>query len=138
MDDDGGQSPHIKALVRWETASPVAAAKRKKLPSSVEGQYVVSVSGVPMMGGGDHPQGMEDRLKETTILERKGRDPISPAKVTGGRTEGTTMWIFFFPHGSQPIDADDKEVAFKTKIGPLEVRAKFALKDMRYQGQLAL
>ncbi len=91
-----------------------------------------------MMGGSDRIQEMGERLKETTMLERKGRDPINPTKVTGGRAEGTTMWIFFFPHGSQPIDADDKEVTFKTKIGALEVKAKFALKDMKYQGQLAL
>jgi hypothetical protein len=138
MGEGGGHEPQIKAVVRWETASPVVAARRKQLPSAVEGQYVVSVSGVPIMGGSDRIQGMEERLKGTTMLERKGRDPIYPAKVTGGRSEGNPIWIFFFPRGSQPIDADDKEVTFKTKIGPLEVKAKFALKDMKYQGQLAL
>jgi hypothetical protein len=138
LGEGGGHEPQIKAVVRWETAAPVVAARRKQLPSSVQDQYVVSVSGLPMMGGNDRIQGMEERLKVSTMLERKGRDPIYPAKVTGGRSEGIPTWIFFFPHGSQPIDPDDKEVTFKTKIGPVEVKTKFALKDMKYQGHLAL
>src|SRR5258708_23591862 len=61
--EGGGHQPQIKAVVRWETAAPVAAARRKQLPSSVQDQYVVSVSGLPMMGGNDRIQGMEERLK---------------------------------------------------------------------------
>jgi hypothetical protein len=46
--------------------------------------------------------------------------------------------FLFFPHGNSPIQLADKEVTFTTRIGPMELKAKFALKEMLYHGQLAL
>ena len=46
-------------------------------------------------------------------------------------------FLFYFQRGD-PIRPDDKQVTFVTKLGPLEVRAKFILKEMLYQGKLAL
>ncbi len=46
--------------------------------------------------------------------------------------------MFLFPKGSQPIEAADKEVTFITAMGPLGVKAKFALKDLMVKGQLEL
>jgi hypothetical protein len=36
------------------------------------------------------------------------------------------------------ITLDDKTVTFVTKLGPIDVKVKFTLKDMVYQGKLAL
>lgn len=157
--------PQFKALVRWETAGPVLQAGKRKLPDSAAGHYLVSVSGLPMMGGGggrgmrppqqqfqagaQGPPGqmdpqerqrmMQERLKESTRLERKGKDPIGPDQVQVGQApDGTSIMMFMFPKASQPIEAADKEVIFITQMGPLGVKAKFLLKDMMVKGQLEL
>jgi hypothetical protein len=56
----------------------------------------------------------------------------------GQAGDGTSTMMFLFPKGSQPIEASDKEVTFVTQMGPLGVKAKFALKDMMVKGQLEL
>ena len=82
---------------------------------------------------------MEERLKDSTHLERKGKDPIAPAQVeTGQAADGSSIMMFLFPKGSQPIEANDKEVVFVTQMGPMGVKAKFVLKDMVVNGKLEL
>lgn len=151
--------PQFKALVRWETATPVREAGKRQWPAAVSGNYLISVSGLPNMmrgggGGGGGPEGkqqqaqmdpeqrrqmMTERLKQATRLERKGKDPIGPAEVqVGSAQDGTSVMMFLFPKTSQPIEAADKEVVFITQMGPLEVKAKFALKDMVVKGKLEL
>ena len=137
--------PEIKALVRWESAKPIRDAAKKELPKEFAGSYIISVSGLQLGGrgrdgvsGGEGggPQGLEDRLKQGTQLERKGADPIAPEKVL--LNQQAQVRYFVFPRGSQPIQASDKEVVFHISMGLMELKVKFALKDMAYQGQLAL
>lgn len=109
-----------------------------------EGFYVITVTGLKLnvgRGGGspsvEQLARMRERLKEVSSLTRKGKDPINAAKVDGTPSpEGSTI-RFYFPR-SEPIDADDKEVVFETKMGPMELKTKFALKDMMLNGKLAL
>jgi hypothetical protein len=70
-------------------------------------------------------------------LKRKGKDPVSPARMamTQG-DEGMTV-LFLFPRTAE-ITADDKDVSFETAAGPMAIKAKFNLKDMVYDGKLAL
>jgi hypothetical protein len=80
---------------------------------------------------------MQQRMKDATLLKRKGKDPIAPARVELlAGPEGMTM-VFLFPR-SEAIDADDKEVTLETAFGPMHVKSKFNLKDMIYNGKLAL
>jgi hypothetical protein len=58
---------------------------------------------------------------------------VQPAQTNNG-----TILVFFFPRAAQPITLDDKDVTFHQKLGPMELKAKFALKDMVYQGKLEL
>jgi hypothetical protein len=83
-------------------------------------------------------QMMVQRVRENTRLERKGKDPIAPEEVQLSRPGGPNVLLFAFPKTGQPIVAADKEVTFITSLGPLALKAKFALKDMLYQGQLEL
>jgi hypothetical protein len=46
--------------------------------------------------------------------------------------------VLRFSRQALNLTVADKEVAFATRIGPLEVKAKFVLKDMLYQGKLEL
>ncbi|MSV36404.1 MAG: hypothetical protein EXQ47_12530 [Bryobacterales bacterium] len=144
----GNRPPQFKALVRWESAMPVSEAMRKQPPAEAEEFHVISVSGMPMMGAGRRGQAaaggpadeaerkreMLERMKESTQLQRKGKDPIYPAKVA--QAQGGL--IFAFARDFQPIKLEDREVTFLSKMGPMELKVKFALKDMVYNGQLTL
>ena len=82
---------------------------------------------------------MQQRIKDATRLERKGKDPIAPAQVEIGQSsDGRSIMMFLFPKGSQPIELADKEVSFLTAMGPMKVKAKFVLKDMVVNGKLEL
>ncbi len=140
---DAGSRPQMAALVRWESALPVRDARR--LTGNPGDFYVISVSGIPAVHGRqqsnddgpseeDRQKLVEQRLKDSTSLERKGKDPITPEKID----RKPAAILFYFPRTAQPILPADKEVVFRTKLGPMEVRARFQLKDMMYQGKLAL
>jgi hypothetical protein len=141
------RAPQFKALVRWETALPVVEATKKQLPGEAAEFHLISVSGMPMMGMGGRgaraggPQDaaerrreMFERLKESTQLQRKGKDPIYPSRL--GQAQGGML--FAFARDFQPIKIEDKEVTFLSRMGPMELKVKFALKDMVYNGQLTL
>lgn len=144
-----------KMLVRWESAVPVREASAKmedmhgsKLIDLAKEYYVISTSGAAMMGGGrrgqdipERPQPdfsrMEQRMIEATSLKIKGQDSIAPAKVEVLQSGAGTMTLFLFPR-TRAINPQDKEVIFETSMGPMVIKTKFALKDMMYEGQLAL
>ena len=78
-----------------------------------------------------------DRLKSSTSLQVKGKRSISPDSVQEAPGAARAL-LFVFPRGSEPITLDDKEVTFITNPGPMEIKVKFPLKEMKYQGKLAL
>ncbi len=138
--------PQIKVTVRWESALPVREATGRQIKDGEA--YLISVSGLSaprnrrgQQGEGDEGQRRDQiraRLKEVTRIERKGKEPLVPEAVEAEDSGQTPVFLFRFPHGADPISADDKEVTFITRLGPMEVKAKFALKDMVYQGRLEL
>jgi hypothetical protein len=148
---EGGGGPTLpKALVRWESAAPVREVSKHSLASETAMSYVVSVSGLSILGAGGRGRGPMGRgnapnsnadealemMRERTTLQRKGRDPISPMRVTKGESDGAL--VFYFPTDINPISLDDKEIVFHMLLGPTELKARFALKEMRYRGKLAL
>ena len=156
----GGGMPVIKANVRWESAKPFFdSIKKDKTPQAKE-FYILSLSGLPSGGrqgqGGGRPadgkgkdgkampspeerlKRMAAALKQSTKLERKGKDPINPEIVEGIETSGGPIYVFLFAKTGQPIEVEDKEVTFHTKTGPMELKAKFVLKDMQYEGKLEI
>jgi hypothetical protein len=143
------------ATVRWESAKPVQAALKTPLPEGLAGAYVISVSGVPILashrdrsGDPDNDtavsKGLSDevleRIKSLTYLEPKGKSAAQPSVVQKGSisSSGMPTLLFGFPRDVVPLSADDKEVLFTTKLGQIEVRSKFNLKDMMYHNELAL
>ncbi len=144
----GGGPPQFKVVVRWESAAPVRAARKKDLAEQDAAHDLISVSGLPALGARRRPQGadgqpeadrerrqqMQERMNQNTSLQPKGRVAISPARIEAG--DGTML--FYFTKEAVPLSLDDKEVAFATQFGPLEVKAKFVLKEMRYRGKLAV
>jgi hypothetical protein len=139
----------------WNTAE-----EAKKMLANQEEFYVIAASGLPSPGsrgmggglGGGMPEGMPEgapqrqgnrqapdpaemaeRMKDNTSLEQKGKAPRRPSEVQ--MAQGTILFAF---SREIPITLEDKEVEFVTKMGPLEFKRKFRLKDMMYEGELSL
>lgn len=161
-----GGMPQMEATVRWESATPIVEAQKKQPYPEAQEFYIISVIGLPLFGGpppGGPRQGeqsgaspadterhgppaptaeqrkaMIGALVHSSALQRKGKDPILAGRV--GELEGrdTPALLFFFPRTGDPITLSDKEVTFSTRMGPLQLKVKFALKDMQYHGQVSL
>jgi hypothetical protein len=136
----------MKALIRWESAKPIREARKKSLPADVEKFYVLSLTGLPMFGGiegrvpnrDDRPQISSGErlanLQKNTLLQVRRKDPMRPERVE----EFEEGMLFLFSRDDRPIREESKEIVFQTKMGPLELKAKFVLKEMVYRGQLEL
>jgi len=155
-----GGMPQIEATVRWESAAPIAAAQRKQPDPEAKEFYIISVSGLALFGGPppgagtDAPAGAErprrpvptaeqrkamiGTLKQSSALQRKGKDPIAAGRVGEMEHSETPALLFYFPRTGDPIVLSDKEVTFSARIGPLQLKVKFALKEMHYHGQVSL
>jgi hypothetical protein len=159
-----GAPPTISFLIRWQSAAPVKAAvvrakmgkeadtstQAKEFIEKEEETYVVAVIMPPMGGGapgapgggGDRkgPPGggpeAEARIVEATTLSWKAHEGVHPVKVIMPK-ENSPAFVFHFAK-THPIELDDKEVEFATKRGSMEIKKKFKLKDMVYNGKLAL
>jgi hypothetical protein len=127
------------AIVRWASAKPVSAAS-KGTPDGASSFYILAMTGdfpdEAKPAEGESSTASLDRgemLRTYTKLERKGDAPIyldHIQAVSGGE-------MFYFSR-LEPIKAANKEITFTTKMGPLEFKAKFSLKDMMYRGKLEL
>ena len=152
----GGQMPiSYTATVRWESAKPVQEALKGSLPEALAKDYVISVSGVPVLQPGRQhdddgdttttvSKGLSDeildRIRNLTYLEPKGKSPAQPSLVQKGpiSSSGMPTLLFGFPREEMPLTADDREVTFTTQLGRIEVKTRFNLKDMMYHKELAL
>ena len=54
------------------------------------------------------------------------------------QTPNGQVLVLKFSKESLPIQANDKEILFTTRMGPLEVKAKFSPKEMTCKGKLEL
>ena len=132
-----------RVTVRWDSALPVRQARSKQGWPPSEGapaSYILTVAGLPQAGeymGAMVAAAVEriDQLMAATSITIKGKPALTPEKVEHGN-DGASL-VFTFPRTS-PISLDDKEVEFVTKIGAMELKRKFKLKEMIYQGKLAL
>jgi hypothetical protein len=75
-------------------------------------------------------------LKRGSTLTAKGKDPQN-ADVVMSMGNNTTI-LFGFAKEALPLTVADKEAEFDLKLGGLTAKVKFALKEMMYQGELAL
>jgi hypothetical protein len=133
--DGTGASFKWKATVRWESALPVRAALNRGEAGELPADYILNVLGdVP----GVDPDLNTDILKANTTLEHKG-DEIKLHKVEAAPTNNLSPdgTLFYFSR-VLALRLEDREVTFVTKLGPLDIKCKFALRDMLYRGKLEL
>lgn len=153
----GGAMPEPpKVIVRWESAGPLrdSATQRELSPKFAEWSktyYVVTTTGErrpewngrgAQGAGGAKPDPEQakhwlEQLKTVTSLTPKGKSKITPERVEMVPGTDTMTTVFLFPR-TPAIEESDKEVAFDTALGPMEIKAKFALKEMTYKGKLEL
>lgn len=136
-------APSFKFIVRWMALPVQEAMRRLNGAAKAAGQdtpppeYLLTVTGIPAQLVMTDGERLKQRLKEATSLRRKDQDSISPDKIEFIGNEQAVVAVFHFPR--QPaITADDKQVEFVSTLGRLELRAKFNLKDMTYNGKLEL
>jgi len=134
-----------RATVRWESALPVRDAMKAKKTAGMDENYILALVGdIPAASvpsdddsAAERQQKM-DVLKESTRLERRD-DPLELQQVKiAPRTPLSPSGTLYYFSRVLPIAAEDKQVTFVTKVGPLEVKCKFTLRDMLYHGNLEL
>lgn len=152
-----GTLPSLPVVVRWDSAAPVREARRHVAggpdPDASSPDYVITVTGlIPARryrsagrtdassnsdGAADarNPEELLEAFMSFSRLLPHGEDAIAPRNVRLDSASGAIH--IFFPR-TRPIEAKSKDVIFLTRFGAFKVRAKFHLKDMRYQGKLAL
>jgi hypothetical protein len=132
-----GDAPDLryKAIVRWQSALPVRDALKDRSTPGFADSYIIAVVGDLALADPDADEAQResrlDMMKQYTKLERHG-GPIPLANIETVKKLGT---LFYFPR-AEPIK--DGQVTFTTKMGPVEVKCKFAVKDMMYHGKLEL
>jgi hypothetical protein len=139
--------PSINLLIRWESALPVKQAKAMsaadatpevfaaatKMLAQQETQYILSVSGVPLrMLRGDPA-----KLQPVALLTVKGKDPIKAESVKAERDRAGINLYLIFPRTFM-IAAEDREVDVALKVGAIDIKTRFKLKEMVYEGKLNL
>ena len=106
--------------------------------------------GLPSIG--QRLKALSDQTKSESFLKIKGQQPVAAQAVqiqagqAGNSVNAQALRsaadvYVVFPRrmgGRELINLEDKKVEFVTLIGPLEVKAKFKLKDMVYKGELEL
>jgi hypothetical protein len=125
------------AVARWESARPIYSAAKMRVEDASRYYIVALIGDLPdLAGAGDDEGARQQRsqmMREATKLERKGESPLyldHVQPVNGGD-------LFYFSR-LEPIKPSNKDITFTTRMGPLEIKAKFSLKDMLYRGKLEL
>jgi len=141
----------LTVIVRWHSALPVkqalirakfgdeAATSREAVEflARDETAYIVGVSGVPAhLAPADAAQ-----LRANAFLRRKGRPPLSAADAQVAPGENSVHLLLFFPRSqdsAHAITPADGQIEVQLQLGPLNIRRSFKLKDMIYEGRLAM
>ena len=135
--------------VRWHSALPVRQAIAKirfgaEVATSPEAakllaeqrQYIIGISGLP-------PQMLRvkpEQMKPGVELRIKDKPPIAVANIQGDQDQGgrANIYLIFPKTPETAIKLEDTEVELVAKLGPVEVKRKFRLKDMVFDGKLEL
>ncbi len=130
-------TPVKQAMVKSKYGSEAATAQEAiDYLARQETHYIVAVVGLPGRMAGA-VQRNPDTLKENTVLKRKKKEPINPDDVQVQSQEETANFFFMFPK-TDALTVDDKEVEFIMKTQRFQVKRKFKLKNMVFNGELSL
>lgn len=139
--------PQPPLTIIWASATPVRLANLKlrsgaNAPTNGEIEnamkerpnYVIAVVGLPPPEGGSDPKA----LAGSAFLTVKGKPAVVANDSTYRKIGNSDVYFFRFVRTSLPIATSDQQVEFKMSLGNVEIKRRFDLKEMQYQGQLAL
>jgi hypothetical protein len=144
--DFGPAAQRVRLTISWRSALPLReaiarqqAGKTGTIAPDVQAKlehdddhYWVAIQGLP-------PQytrpGPNNSLQG--FLRRGGKPAIGATQGAAQMTRGGALLLVGFPR-TDPITLEDNDVEFDVKLGPLEIKKKFKLKDMLFAGKLAL
>ena len=86
----------------------------------------------PMLGLG------AEKIKSASVLRVGKAAPLSASDVQVSRGQPFSELFLVFPRSGQAITLEDKEVEVVTALGSTQVKRKFKLKDMVFDGKLDL
>lgn len=142
-------APEMQPVVTilWASAAPVRLALLKLRngttpPTDEEitnaekprANYVMAVSGFPAPEAGSDPKS----LAKGAFLTVHGKPPVVSTESDYRKVGNSDVYFFRFPRTSLDISQTDQQVEFRLKMGKIEIKRKFDLGGMTYQGQLAL
>lgn len=145
------QGPTV--TVQWASALPVRLAQSKldrngAAPTDAKpmNEYVIAVIGFPKTGfvprnGSSDPNGpiddaeLADHLKTITVLSLGGQR-LNPTKVE--LNQGRDARAVFHFDRLESINAKSKDAEFRITSDHMELKKKFPLKEMEFQGKLEL
>ncbi len=139
-------APTVMIVVRWQSALPVkqamAAARFGAEVTSTreaieflgrqEPFYVITVAGLPQEALPN-----PDKLKANVVLNARNKSPLPVAEVKV-QAQGKLAAVYFAFPRSQPIVLEDQETEFSLQLGSSNVRRKFRLEEMVFDGKLEL
>jgi hypothetical protein len=132
-----GDAPDLryKAILRWESALPIREALKKKPEEANADFYILALVGDLALADPDADEAQResrlDMMKQYTRLEWHG-GAIPLSNVEPVKKVGT---LFYFSR-AEPIM--DGQVTFTTKMGPVEVKCRFTVKEMTMHRKLEL
>jgi hypothetical protein len=128
-----------KAIVRWQSALPVREALKAEPSPDYEKFYILNMVGdVPSVGAAPDDKAQLEALKLVTKLEHKGDAILLSRAAVAPKNDLSLAGTLFYFSRDLALQPKDNQAIFSTKLGPIEVKCKFALKDMMYQGNLEL
>jgi hypothetical protein len=145
--------PLRHARARWAELWPPEKKDRKN--NGRISAYIIGVSGFPphwFSTDAEHLKVVFEKMMSESFLKIRDLEPIAagglwiPPKqdvvnLQLGPWHSGAEFYLLFPRGeegSHVITLEDKKVEFVSKIGSLEVKRKFKLKNMVYNGELEL
>jgi len=148
-----GHLPTLPAMVRWESALPVRLAE-KDTATPAGNWYVISVAGLVPAGryrdvgktetssssdgalvDARNPEEILEAFMSYSKIEQKGGPDLQPENV---KLDAATGVVRIFFSRKFAIDPEQREVIFATHFGKLNVKAKFRISSMKYQGKIEL
>jgi hypothetical protein len=133
-----------KAILRWESALPIRLALKANPSPDIEKFYILNMVGdVPSVGATPDEDETQRAarfatLKQVTKLEHKGDEILLSRVEVAPKSEASLAGTLFYFSRDLALRPEDKQATFSTKLGPIDVKCKFTLKDMMYQGNLEL
>ena len=139
--------PPSTVNIVWASARPIRLAVLKlqsgvNTPTSGEiervskprDNYVVAVAGLAPPDSDTDLSGLAAKASLTV----RGKPAESATTCTYRKIGNADVYFFRFPKNSLPLSEDDRQVEFKAVFGQAEIKHRFDLKNMKYDGQLAL